>query len=512
MKGANLVIRTAVQAGISVCFTNPGTTELPLVNALDQESHIHTILGLFEGVCTGAADGYGRMAERPAMTLLHLGPGLANGVANLHNARRAQTPIVSLVGEHATWHRPYDPLLAMDIESLAATVSGWQRTPRRAEDLSRYMAAAVEAAMRGQIATLIVPQDFQWAEVGNLELTKSLPPEKKMDEGRIEAAAKLLRKGPRCALVLGGKSLREKGLMAAGRIQAAVGCDLICETFPARMERGAGLPAIAKIPYLPEMAKEMLSVYDVLVLAGARKPVAFFGYENSESLLLEQRQATADLCGPDQGVQPALEALAEYLHAPGDPQAEKLSPESRPDIIPGRLDGDKIGRIIAALQPENAVIVEEAVTNSLPWFLYSNTCPRHTLLSLTGGAIGQGSPCAAGAAVACPDRPVINFEADGSAMYTLQALWTQAREHLNVTTLICSNRSYDILKVELARAGVDHPGKTAQKVTDLTGIDWVKLGRAQGVPSVSVETAEDLAEKMQKALDDPGPHLIEMVL
>ncbi len=420
--------------------------------------------------------------------------------------------MVNLVGEHATWHRPYDPLLAMDIESLAATVSGWQRTPRRAEDLSRYTAAAIEAAREGQIATLIVPQDFQWTQVGEPTRAESEQPRKKIDPEKVEAAAKLLRSGGRCALILGGHGLREKGMMIASRIKTAAGCDLLCETFPARMERGAGLPAVSKIPYLPEMAKDVLAVYDRVVLAGAKKPISFFGYENSESLLLEQRQETADIAAPDEDVEAAMEALAQYLQAPLDPRPEMQVSENRPGIATGKLDGDKIGRVLSALQPKNAIIVEEAVTNSLPWFLHSAACPRHTLLSLTGGAIGQGIPCATGAAIACPDRPVINFQADGSAMYTIQALWTQAREHLNVTTLICNNRSYDILKLELARAGVANPGKTAQKVTDLTGINWVKLGQAQGVASVSVETAEDLAKQLQKALDESGPHLIEMIL
>src|SRR5512135_166615 len=157
MNGANLLVKTAIRMGIEVCFANAGTTEMPIVVALDSTPGIKASLGLFEGVCTGAADGYGRMLDKPAMTLLHLGPGLANGIANLHNARRARSPVLNVVGEHATWHRPTDPPLAMEIEGLAKTVSGWRRTTSSPAEIALDLASAVTATRVGQVATLIVP-------------------------------------------------------------------------------------------------------------------------------------------------------------------------------------------------------------------------------------------------------------------------------------------------------------------------------------------------------------------
>jgi len=512
MNGAEYLIQAAVNEGIDICFSNPGTTELPLVNALDKISGMRSVLGLFEGVCTGAADGYARMKGKPAMTLLHLGPGLANGIANLHNAKRAATPILNVIGEHATWHRPHDPLLAMDIEELASTVSGWVRTSRSADHLAEDVAEAIAAANKGQIATLIVPSDCQWTQVTSDAEITSQPDLISFDESILQMTADKLLKTKKTALVLGGAALSRDGLMAAARIAAKTGCDLLCGTFPARMERGAGLPVIHKIPYLPEMAVDMLKVYELFVFAGEREPVAFFGYNGLASRFLSDSKKKIHLNVSPPQIIAALTGLADALSAGPDPDPSFLAEYHRPQIQNGVLNGMKAGEVLAALQPENAIVIDEAITNSLAYFGLTAGCPEFTLLSLTGGAIGQGMPCATGAALACPDRPVINYQADGSAMYTVQSLWTQAKENLNVTTLICSNRSYDILKLEQVRAGVLTPGPHASRMTDLSGIDWVKIAESQGVPGVAVATAEALAKELEQALAQDGPHLIEMRL
>jgi len=512
MNGADVLIKTAVNAGVEVCFANPGTTELPLVHAMDSVDGIRGILGLFEGVCTGAADGYGRMKGKPAMTLLHLGPGMANGMANLHNARRAGTPLLNVVGEHATWHLPNDPPLAMEIAALSGTVSGWHRTVGSPADMSRDTVAAIEASMAGQIATLVVPHDFQWSVADGERIFSPefrYPP---FDPEAVAHAAGLLRQKGRTAMILGGEALTEKGLMAAARIRTATGCDLLCETFPVRVDRGAGLPDIIKIPYLPEMALEVLKSYDLFILAGARAPVSFFGYDGMPGRLTGESQQTARIDSSRRNVGTAMEALADAVGAPSRPEDRVLARPGRPVMPSGKLDAGKACEVLAALQPENAIVVEEAVTTGMGYFQVTGGCPPFTYLALTGGAIGQGPPCAVGAAVACPDRPVIDFQADGSAMYTIQALWTQARERLNVTTLICNNRSYDILKLEMMRAKSDLSGKCAGRMTDLGGIDWVKLGEAQGVPSTAVETAEEMAAALEHALVEEGPHLIELRL
>lgn len=512
MNGADILIKTAVNAGVEVCFANPGTTELPLVHAMDRIEGVRGILGLFEGVCTGAADGYGRMKGKPAMTLLHLGPGLGNGLANLHNARRAGTPILNIVGEHATWHLPNDPLLAMEIQAISATVSGWHRSIGSPADISRDTAAAFESAMAGQIATLIVPHDYQLLPAGDQRIVSTEVRTSPFDPESVENSARLMKENRRTAMILGGQALSVRGLMTAARIRTETGCDLLCETFPARVERGPGLPELLKIPYLPEMALDTLKSYDLFILAGAREPVAFFGYPGMPGRLLRDSQHTASVRSSSRNIEAALEALAEAVGAPSKPDEAVLAGADRPQVPFGKLNAGMAGEVLAALQPENAVIVEEAVTVGMSYFPRTAGCPRFTYLGLTGGSIGQGPPCATGAAVACPDRPVINFQADGSAMYTIQSLWTQAREHLNVTTLICSNRSYDILKLEMIRAKSDLAGKYAQRMTDLGGIDWVQMGEAHGVPSVSAETADEMAAALRNALNEDGPHLIELRL
>lgn len=510
MNGADQIIRTAVENGIRVCFANPGTTEIPLVAALDSAQGVQPVLCLHEGVCSGAADGYARMLDFPAMVLLHLGPGLANATSNLHNARRAHTPIVTVVGEHSTWHRRLDPPLAMDIESLASTTAGWQRTCSAAGLLGRDMADAIAAAREGRGAVLIVPYDLQMqdSEAGPVRLAES--PVQAVDGSGLAVSAGLLRSHAKTALVLGGRALRAEGLMAAARIRSETGCDLLSEGFPARMERGAGLPDVARIPYLPEPAMELLGRYEALVFAGAQEPVAFFGYHGVPGRLLKDDQLRGHLVEVPGDATPALVSLAQALGAGQKHPEAFLTKPARPPLPAGPLSGDRACAVIAALQPEHAIVVDESITNSLWYYPVTAGVPPFSLLTLTGGSLGQGPACALGAAYACPGRPVINIQADGSAMYTLQALWTQARKSLNVTTLIFSNRSYDILKFELARFGVPAPGPAALELTDLAGVDWVQLGRSMGVASTVVNSAEELALEFSKALIEQGPHLIQM--
>ncbi|HBZ68254.1 MAG TPA: acetolactate synthase large subunit [Deltaproteobacteria bacterium] len=514
MNGAEALIRTLAGAGVELCFANPGTTEMHLVAALDAVG-MRAVLGLFEGVCTGAADGYGRMADKPALLLLHLGPGFANGAANLHNARRARTPVVCVVGDHATWHAQADAPLKTDLESLAWPVSDWVHTAKCADDLSRDGANAFSAATAGPgaVATLIVPADCAWgATKGPLAVEPSHAGAAGVEEARIEAAAtRLGRAGPRAALLLGARGLRRRGLDAAGRIAAASGCALLAETFPARMERGAGVPLVAKLPYFPEEATALLGGFETLVLAGAPSPVAFFGYPNLPSSLVPQGCAPLLLAEPRGDVEAALEALADALGGGRVGAAAQALAPTRPT---GRLDATSLGAAVACVQPEGAIVVDEALTSALPWTLASLGAPPHTLLTLTGGAIGQGLPCATGAAIACPDRPVIALQADGSGLYTLQSLWTQAHEGLNVTTVVCANRHYRILRIELARAGIAQPGPSALALTafDHPAPDWVALARGFGVPALRVETAETLCTALSRALGEPGPHLIEAVL
>ena len=484
---------------------------------------MRVVLGLFEGVCTGAADGWARMTGRPAATLLHLGPGLANGLANLHNARRARTPVVNWIGDHTTRHLAFDAPLTSDIAALTGSV-GWTRTVTSAHEMGEASLAAVEAALGppGRVASLIIPADCQWDPGPEpLSAGPSSALRETLSSGRRETpssalreVAVLLRKG-RGGILLGGTALTARGLRAAARVAAATTCGVWTETFPSCQERGRYLPDFCPLPYFPEQAREALANVTSLVLAGARDPVAFFAYPDQPSRLVPDGAILHTLADPDAGVDAALalEALAQELDAPpaaAPPRAmQAYVPSGRP------LDPDNTGRTMAAFTPEAAIVVNEAATTGLVWSaVHASDAAPHTMLGLTGGAIGQGLPTALGAALACPDRRVIAFQADGSGLYTLQALWSMARESADVTVVVCANRRYRILQAELARAGVAEPGPKAQALTDLTRpvIDWVALATGFGVPACIVRTDRELADALVRALAERGPGLIEAVL
>jgi acetolactate synthase-1/2/3 large subunit len=510
MDGAEALIRTAVASGVDVCFANPGTTEMPLVAALDRAPGMRPVLALFEGVCTGAADGFARLSDRPAMTLLHLGPGFANGIANLHNARRARSPIVNVIGDHATWHLAADAPLTSDIVSLANPVSGWVRSVRLAEDIAADTVAAIEASLAppGQVATLIVPADCQWNESPGPAATARRVAPASVASDRIEQVAEALQRGD-AALFLGGVALRGAGLRAAARVRAASSARLLHDVFVARLERGADLPAIERLPYFPEQAIASLTKLRTLVTVGTREPVSFFGYPNVPSRLAPKGCERIVLAAPEEDGVGALEALADALGAPRDIPAPPRTP--LPGLPSGALDVATLGQAVAALQPEGAIVVDEAATSGAIWFALAGSAPRHTVLGLTGGAIGQGLPTAVGAAIACPQRKVIALQADGSGMYTAQALWTMARESLDVVVVLCANRAYRILQLEVARAGISEPGPAARALTELTNptLDWCAIARGMGVPATRATDADSFVREFSRALADPGPALIE---
>ncbi len=513
MNGAESLVRTAKACGVTVCFANPGTTEMPLVAALDSSDRIRPILALFEGVCSGAADGYARMSDSPAMTLLHLGPGFANSIANFHNARRARSAVFNVIGDHAAWHLQYDAPLTSDIVSLARPVSGWIRSASAAGSLARDTAEAIAAAGRypGKVATLIVPANCQWDPADRPATPIPAARLPAVPDDAVRRAAELVRRNQPTVLFLGGQGLRARSLTAAARIAEKTGCALMCETFPARMERGAGYPALARLPYFPEQALEALAPFKTMLIAGAPRPVAFFGYPNSPSVLIPEGCEAEILAEPESDVPAALEALADELGAGARP---KIPATERPAKPSGPLIPPNIGAALGALIPENAIVMDEGATTGFSAYVTSAGARPHTYLALTGGAIGQGLPCATGAAVASPGRKVIALQADGGGMYTLQALWTNARESLDITTVICNNRSYRILQVELSRAGITEPGPKARSLTMLDNpeINWVEMARGMGVPGVRVNTAEELVRELERALPERGPNLIEMMM
>lgn len=513
--GAEAVIQTLVDCGVDICFANPGTSEMHLVTAIDQTPGMRTVLGLFEGVVTGAADGYARMSGRPAATLLHLGPGFANGIANLHNARRAGSRIINLIGDHSAAHRKYDAPLTSDIEGLAGPVSKWVRTTASVESAGPDCAEAfsVAAGPGGGIATLILPADIAWSTGASVGPATTGEAPAAPDPDAVEAVARMMQEdGPGSILFLSGDALLEPGMNIAARIQKATGCRLMSPTFNARIQRGAGRVFIPKLPYLAEMATAVLQGAKHLVLVGAAAPVTFFGYQGKESWLAPADCSVDTLCRADQDAVAALTMLAEALAAHDDASgAEDLIQPSKPPLATGDLTPEAVAAALANFMPEDAIVSDEAITSGLPLLPITMGAAPHDWLDQTGGSLGQGMPVAVGAALACPDRKVISLQGDGAAMYDLQALWTQARENLDILTIVYSNRSYAILNLEYMRTGAGAPGEKAKSLMSIgePDLDFVSLARGMGVEAARASTAEEFNDILESAMARKGPFLIE---
>ncbi|MHA0289213.1 acetolactate synthase large subunit [Mycobacterium sp. C3-094] len=513
MNGAHSLLTTLVDAGVDICFANPGTSEMHFVAALDSVGGMRGVLTLFEGVATGAADGYARIAGTPAAVLLHLGPGLGNGLANLHNARRAHSPMVVVVGDHATYHKKYDAPLESDIDAVAGTVSGWVRRTMRPEDVAADTTAALDAARLAAVATLILPADVSWSDGEAREAAEAVPADHIVDDEALHAAAAALRSGERTVLLIGGDATHGPGLAAAVRIGDATGATVLCETFPARLQRGAGVPAVDRLAYFAEAAAEQLAGARHLILAGAPSPVSFFAYPDKPSDLVPAGCAVHVLAS-HRGAAAALERLADEV-APGT--TANVAPAQRPALPSGELTAFSAAAVIGALLPDDAIVVDESNTAGVGIAAATAGAPAHDVLTLTGGAIGYGLPAAIGAALAAPHRPVLALQADGSAMYTISALWTHARENLDVTTVIFNNGAYDILRIELQRVGATsgtEPGPKARELLDLRSpaVDFVRVAEGFGVPGRRVRTAEEFAAALADAFAEPGPHLIEAMV
>ena len=512
--GAEAFVATLCACGVDTCFANPGTSEMQLVAAIDRQPGMRAVLGLFEGVVTGAADGYARMTGRPAVTLLHLGPGLANGLANLHNARRAGSPVINMVGDHATYHLHFNAPLTSDAVGVARPMSDWVRVARSPRDLAQAGAEAFVAAMEwpGQVATVIVPADHAWSGPAAPVDPRPAPPVPRAPAAAIAEVAEALRgdAGP-VALLLGGRALRADALEVAGRIAAATGAKLICETFAARVERGAGRVAIDKLPYFGEVASEFLAPYRTIVVCGTEPPVAFFAYPDKPGALSPPGAQVLRLAGLREDAHDALTALADALEAPAQPVG--LQPRHVPDAG-ARLTPEAIGAVLADLMPAGSIVSEEGISAGAALFDATKGAAPHDWLMVTGGAIGQGLPVATGAAVACPDRQVIALQADGSGMYTCQALWTMAREQLKVVTVVLSNGSYAILNIELGRVGVQNAGPKALSMLSLDNprLDWCALAAGMGVPAERADSVAAFRAAFARALTAPGPMLIEAMV
>ncbi len=511
MNGAESLANTLVEGGVKVCFTNPGTSEMHFVAALDRVRDIRCVLGLFEGVVTGAADGYFRITDQPAATLLHLGPGLANGLANLHNAQKAHSGIMNIVGDHATHHLNLGAPLTSNIQAIAGTMSDWVRTSSLSSSVASDAASALSAVHQrpGRIATLIVPADVAWGPASGPAKVEQPLAYSDVSADRVIAAAKALRNGD-SAILLGGRALRGRALLLAGKISSATGCRILCENLTARLERGAGRIQVERIPYAVDAAIEKLSGIRSLVLAGAKPPVAFFAYPNKRGILTAEETSIYTLGDISDDLESYLEALAVELNATAKSPAliENRVENCLPD---GNIEPDGIAQVLANLIPENSIVVDESITTGRRFSTTLVGARPHDWLNSMGGSIGFGLPLAVGAAIGAPDRKVIALEGDGSAMYVPQALWTMAREQLDVVVVIFVNNSYQILHGELANVGAGKPGARAKDMLTLDRpcLDWQAMAKGHGVDSAVADNLQAFAAHLNRAFSQRGPFLLE---
>jgi len=515
MNGAESLLTTLMNNGIDVCFANPGTSEMHFVAALDEVEGMRCVLCLFEGVLSGAADGYARMARKPASTLLHLGPGLGNALANLHNAKKGHVPVVNIVGDHATYHLQYDAPLTADIEGIAGAVSHWVRASRSPEQIALDTAEAVRQAGKGQVSTLVLPADVSWGDnPGGAEGAVAIAPPGAVATTRIDEAVARLTSGKNCMLMIGGREIDQQRGLTLSRIGKACGARVSTDTFPTRQARGAGSAVLERLPYLAELAIDHIMELDHLILIGAAAPVSFFAYPDVPSRIAPPECEEFVLAGPDEDIDQVLTSLLERLDAAGvEPDVHPLS---LPELPTGGLDVNSVAQSIAHYLPEGAVVVDEANTSGLAMFPLTVTARSHDWLNLTGGSIGWGLPAAVGAAIACPERKVVSLEGDGSAMYTIQALWTMARENLDVTVVIFNNRKYSILELEFSRTGAHGgiPGPKAASTMDISGpdLDFVALAKGMGVQAERATTADEFNRLFEAAMTVPGPRLIDTLV
>ncbi len=519
MNGAESLVRTLVAGGVDTCFANPGTSEIHLVAALDGVPEMRCVLGLFEGVVTGAADGFARMAEKPGCTLLHLGPGLANGLANLHNASRAHVPIVNIVGQHARDHLRYNTPLQSDVEGIARPYSKWLRTSSAVSELGCDAVEAITAARTapGHIATLIVPADIAWGEGGALASLPALPQPPVPKAATIERAAAMLRSSLQTAILVSGNALYGKGLLSAGRIATATGAKLLTPYPLTRLHRGAGIPSVDRVQYVLEQGIEQFKDFRQLILVGSQPPVAYFAYPGKNSEFTSPECTIHTLAEPGEdyvGALDALEAALSIQPASLERAEERAERVQRPALPTGEITLPGLAAAVGALLPENAIVVDESMTSGRGLMAATKASPPHDWLGNTGGSIGIALPLAVGAAIASPDRRVLCLTADGSGMYTLQALWTMAREGLNVTTVVFANHDYAVLKREFSYLGIGTPGPGARDLFEIgrPDLDWVHLAQGMGVPATRVSSLDAFAKALRAGFEGDGPTLIEAPL
>jgi len=510
MNGSECLVGTLINHGVDLLFTNPGTSEVGLLAEIGSSEQIRAVPVLFEGIAAGAADGYFRMTGRPAATMLHVGPGLANAWSALHNAAKARSGVVNIVGQLSEAHLELESPLKSDILALATSVSDVVRYPLSTARVGIDAKAAADAAKRGKVATLVMANDVGWCDGAEL----ATPPEAQDADthGALDPAAMTaLKQGPRTLLLLGGLALDVGAQRDAAAIASATGCSVMIEWASARCERGGDLPSWARIPYPVDEAVRALVAYDTIVLCGATEPIAFFNYCNSPSRLAAPSTRVIDLHPEGADERPALSAARRALAS--DP-ARPCHPPAARYTYGAPKSPDPVSAAIAAALPQDAIIVNEAITSASDLFAASAAAPRHTWLDNLGGSIGFALPVSIGAAIGAPDRRVITLCGDGSTMYSPQGLWTIAREELDITVLVFANQAYKILVSELVRTSDTNLDDQAVSLLQLNNpeIRWTELAHSLGVASTRVSSCDQLKSALMSAFGTKGPRLIEVAI
>jgi acetolactate synthase-1/2/3 large subunit len=398
-------------------------------------------------------------------------------------------------------------------------VSHWVRTSRSSLEVAADGAQAVAATRDGalgRIATLALPADTAWGPGGEVVRMPSAAALRAPDADAVRAAAKLLASlGRRAVLLVGDAGAGERAAPLAAAIARKTGCRVLAEFYSPRTAGGRGRTRIERLPYAVDAAVDKLEGAECLVLAGSTEPIGFFAYPSKPNQLKPAGCALLTLADARDDVPAALAALADELGA-GAPASAATAKAIELDALrhANTLDADLIGHALVALLPEQAIVVDEAVTSGRAFGNRFAAAAPHDWLTVMGGAIGFGLPAALGAGLGAPGRPVLALEGDGSAMYTVQALWSIARESLPLVAVIFANRAYRILQGELEGVGatISGPKATHMLTLDQPALDWVSIAKGHGVPGARVQTPDEFVRELQRAFASRGPYLIEALV
>ena len=514
MNGAAAFFKSIVDNGIDTIFACPGTSEMQVVDEVGY-SNLRVVLCLFENSVTGMADGYARMLDKPALGMVHVTCGLTNALANMHNARIANSRMIIFGGGVHVAHEVNEPVHSMlQRQPYVAQIAAQCVIEARSPD---QLAAAATQALKasndgaGKIVYVYGPNNAVWGESSfQGKLTSSAEQRQRVSTATISSIADTLKAGKKTAFILDNLALREEGLEILGRIAEGAGGRLFREWLPSRIAMGAGRVRTETLPYGGAEGRELLSEFDQIVLVGAKIPVCPFSYENQPWVKIPENCNVHTLATADHDILAALEELATQLDLP-----EKASNRynRKPGEPPtGPLSGNSIVQSLSILMPADSIVLDEAMLENVMFpLLMDGAAPFDFMAACPGGAIGAGPPVACGAAIACPNRKVILLEGDFSLMQGNTALWSMAQHNLDICVINYNNEGSASLSTELARV---RQGEAQPKSIELLRIrkptiDYAAMAESMGVPASRAETAEEFHLQLTKAMSTKGPHFID---